>query len=448
MMKFILMILMFLILSNYWLIHMFMYLLLFMFMFMYSNNFMWMNNSYGLGLDQLSFLMIMLELVISLLMLLASTKMMMMNDYISIYLKNLVFMMFILFLMFSSINLFMFYILFESSLIPMLVIILGWGNQFERLQAGVYLMFYMIMFSLPMMVSIFYFFKNYYFLMMNIYLISIKSIFMFLMMLMVFIMKMPIYLIHLWLPKAHVEASISGSMILAGILLKLGGYGLIRIMENFVYLLMKFNFIFISVSLMGSFFVSMICLRQIDLKLLIAYSSIVHMGLVISSSMTLMNWGIWGSLLLMIIHGLCSSGMFCLVNIMYERLLSRSLYLNKGMMGVFPSLSLWWFLLSLGNISLPPSMSWLSEIKLLSSLLSWNYLNFILLMFIMFFSVMYMLYLYSYSQNGLMYKGLYFFYLTLREILLLFIHWIFINIFILKSEYFLMYLYMYMYMYM
>lgn len=156
----------------------------------------------------------------------------------------------------------------------------------------------------------------------------------------VFFVKIPIYLIHLWLPKAHVEAPISGSIILAGVILKLGGYGLFRVIKIFLNIGLKINFIFITISLIGRVYISLICLQQRDIKLLIAYSSVSHIGLVLRGLLTLNLMGMWGRLVLILGHGLCSSGLFCLANISYERLNRRSLYLNKGLMNFMPTLSI------------------------------------------------------------------------------------------------------------
>lgn len=124
-------------------------------------------------------------------------------------------------------------------------------------------------------------------------------------------------------------------------MLKLGGYGIIRVMKIFIGLTFDFLLIFIIIRLIGGIFISLICLRQSDMKSLIAYSSVRHIGLVLSGVLTLRFLGFKGALVLIVGHGLCSSGLFCLANISYERVGRRRLYLNKGILRVFPNLSLW-----------------------------------------------------------------------------------------------------------
>jgi len=148
--------------------------------------------------------------------------------------------------------------------------------------------------------------------------------------------KIPLYGVHLWLPKAHVEAPIAGSMILAAVLLKLGGYGIMRMMVLLDPLSKELAYPFIALALWGVIITGSICLRQTDLKSLIAYSSVSHIGLVAGGILIQTPWGFTGALVLMIAHGLASSALFCLANTNYERTHSRTIVLARGMQIILP----------------------------------------------------------------------------------------------------------------
>nr|UXP34518.1 NADH dehydrogenase subunit 4 [Monolepta hieroglyphica] len=422
--------------NKFWLVQWFFFLLSFIFLFFYSSFNFTFQLSYFLGMDLLSYVMILLSFWICSLMILASSKLFVNKNYSNLFLLILIFLMFSLFLTFSSMNLFMFYLFFEISLIPTLMLIIGWGYQPERLDAGIYLLFYTLLMSLPMMIMIFYLSEKFYLVIFLFLYQNLDSLFMYLCMNLVFFVKIPMFFLHLWLPKAHVEAPVSGSMILAGIMLKLGGYGLMRFMILFKNFIFNINLFFMSVSLIGGFFVSLICIRQSDMKSLIAYSSVSHMGLAFSGILTLNIWGSYGCLVMMVAHGLCSSGLFCLANIMYERIHSRSLYLNKGLLNIIPSLSLWWFLLISSNMAAPPSFNLLGEIMLINSIIGYSSFSMIFLSLMSFFSAVYSLFLYSYTQHGNFYAGIFaFFYIYKREFLLLLLHWFPLNVLFLKMEF-------------
>nr|AYN73231.1 NADH dehydrogenase subunit 4 [Kosciuscola tristis] len=424
--------------NSWWLVHSLMFMSSFFFMFSFYSYADLNMISYYFGVDYFSFSLILLSFWICSLMITASGSIYLSSYNSGFFIFMVLFLMIMLYCSFASLSLLSFYIFFEASLVPTLLLILGWGYQPERLQAGVYLIFYTLVASLPLLLSLFniYYFSNtlyfpllcdfgcYYFMF-------------YIFMVLAFLVKLPMFLVHLWLPKAHVEAPISGSMILAGVLLKLGGYGIFRVMKIISYLGLKFNYFWISLGLSGGVIVSFICFRQVDLKSLIAYSSVAHMSMVIGGLMTMNWWGCMGSLSLMIGHGLCSSGLFCLSNIIYERLGSRSLLINKGMINLMPSMALWWFLLSSSNMAAPPSLNLIGELSLLNSIMSWSSFSFLVLMFLSFFSAVYTLYMYSYSQHGSYYAGVYTCSLGyLREYHLLFLHWLPLNILCLSGEYF------------
>nr|YP_009231711.1 NADH dehydrogenase subunit 4 [Moloha majora]ALZ50229.1 NADH dehydrogenase subunit 4 [Moloha majora] len=392
----------------------------------------------SLGMDFLKYILIFLKMWIISLILLSSQKIKNSKNFNLNFLIVVIFLLLSLIITFSSMDYLLFYVSFEMSLIPTLILILGWGYQPERLQAGIYMWFYTLFLSLPLLVSLlsFYnfngsltlgitnlFFDSYFF----------NSIWYFSNIL-AFMVKLPVYLFHLWLPKAHVEASMAGSMILAGVLLKLSGYGLIRVLILFRHISLYYTWLWISLSLFGMIIICLMCLRQVDMKSLIAYSSVSHMGLVLCGLMVYNWWGLSGAVLVMVGHGLCSSGLFCLANMVYERVGSRSLLVSKGLLNFMPSMGLWWFLLSVSNMAAPPSLNLLGEISLIVSIISWSKLTMVLIMFISFFSAAYTLYLYSLSQHGKFLNSLYSVCSgKVNEYLSLFLHWFPLNIIVLKS---------------
>nr|WNH18613.1 NADH dehydrogenase subunit 4 [Chilomycterus antennatus] len=342
----------------------------------------WLFLSPHMATDPLSAPLLILTCWLLPLMILASQNHMMVEpiNRQRMYISLLTSLQFFLILAFGATEVIMFYVMFEATLIPTLFLITRWGNQTERLNAGTYFLFYTLAGSLPLLVALL--------LLQNttgtlslltlqytspLELTTYATKLWWAGCIIAFLVKMPLYGVHLWLPKAHVEAPIAGSMILAAVLLKLGGYGMMRILVILDPLTKELSYPFIILALWGIIMTGSICLRQTDLKSLIAYSSVSHMGLVVGGILIQTPWGFTGALILMIAHGLTSSALFCLANTNYERTHSRTMVLARGLQMALPLMTAWWFIASLANLALPPLPNLMGELMIIVSLLNWSW---------------------------------------------------------------------------
>lgn len=265
-------------------------------------------------------------------------------------------------------NLLIIYITFEASLIPTLILIIKWGYQPERLKSRFYFIIYTICARLPLLIIITKMNKTLFSIRIitntPLYLtqrISIQTLKISALIL-AFLVKTPIWTVHLWLPKAHVEAPVRGSIILAGILLKLGGWGLIQITKIRFKIIRNIKNLFYRINLWGTIIVGLICLRSVDLKILIAYSSVIHINIIILGIIRNSNLGVLGAIIIIIAHGIRSPGIFAIANVSYEITNTRNLIIQKGVIITQPKILFFWFLLAAANIAAPPSINLAREI--------------------------------------------------------------------------------------
>nr|YP_007183183.1 NADH dehydrogenase subunit 4 [Dictyocaulus eckerti]AFV32102.1 NADH dehydrogenase subunit 4 [Dictyocaulus eckerti] len=296
-------------------------------------------------------------------------------------------------LFFFSSNFLMLYVFFELSVFPILLMIMGFGYQIEKINSLYYLLFYSIICSLPF----FYVYYNVYFFLGFVILYFFVSWEFFFMLSLMFMMKFPVFFFHLWLPKAHVEAPTTASMLLAGLLLKLGTTGFLRIMKsmNFIY-----SNWWVYISFLGMLISIFICFFQSDVKSLAAYSSITHMSFLLMCIVFIYLPSKLSSLLLMMGHGYVSSLLFFFIGEFYYYNSTRMIYYFNGFFSFNVFYSMCLSLVFMFNVGLPLSLNFFSEFFSIVSGMFFSKLVIFVLFFYFFCGFYYSCYLLVLSFMG------------------------------------------------
>jgi proton-translocating NADH-quinone oxidoreductase chain M len=332
-----------------------------------------LNLSYSFGLDGISVHFFFLSSLLVFLCILFIWDETNFKDYaISLLVIEL-----LLLLIFSVLDLLLFYIFFEAILIPMYLIIGVWGSRERKIRAAYLFFFYTLCGSLALLIGILYIYNQVgtfnleYLLSWNFSLT--EQLFLWFAFFFSFASKIPMFPFHIWLPEAHVEAPTVGSVLLAGILLKLGVYGFLRFsLTLFSDASLYFAPLVYLLSIVGIVYASLSALRQTDMKRIIAYSSIAHMNLVTLGIFSFNVIGLEGSIIQSISHGFVSGGMFLLIGILYDRYHSRFLYYYGGIVHFMPIYAALFLIFTFANIAIPGTSSFTGEFLLLTGIYKTN----------------------------------------------------------------------------
>jgi len=302
-----------------------------------------------------------------------------------------------LILTFSSLDIFAFFIFFESTLIPMFLIIGTWGSRFRKIKAAYLFFLFTFVGSLTILFNLFYLFSQYgtinYYSLLNTQIPFYSQLIIWCCFFLPFCIKAPLFPFHILLPEAHVEAPTSGSMLIAGILLKLGTYGFLRFLvplcpdANLYF--QPFSF---TILCTGLLFTSLITIIQIDLKRIIAYSSVTHMTFLVIGILVFNFQSLQGSIILMLAHGFTSTALFYLVGCLYKRTHTRILIYYSGIAQLMPIFSFFIFIFCIANFGMPLTFNFIGEFLIFCGVVQNNLFLAIIVIIGLFCSLIYSMY--------------------------------------------------------
>lgn len=365
-------------------------------------SFYWFKLKYIFIIDGISFFFVILSSFLLSLCLLISWNW---SYKINIYLFCIFLSMFCLINIFLTTDFFILFFFFELIVVPLFLLVGIWGSRDRKIYASYLLFIYTLIGSIFALFAFIFLYSNkgisnFIFLLNSIFLEDYQ-IFLFLLLFFGFAVKVPIVPIHVWLPEAHVEAPTSGSVILAGIVLKLGFYIYMRLLvftfNGVLYYLMSFIFI---ISLLGLYLPSFSALAQIDIKKIIAYSSISHMNFSLIGLFCGNFIAIFGSFFMMFGHAIVSSALFSSIGILYDRYKTRLIFYYGGLVLLMPIWAVFFFVFILGNFGLPGTVNFVGEFTIFLGSFLVNNLIIVFCLFGLFLTLVYSLFLYTKVVNG------------------------------------------------
>jgi NADH-quinone oxidoreductase subunit M len=334
------------------------------------------NIHYNLGVDGISVLFILLTAFFTPIVVLAGWKVI--EKRVAQYMASFLIMSGIMIGVFSSLDAVLFYVFWEAMLIPMFLIIGVWGGQ-NRVYAAVKFFLYTLLGSLLMLVALIYLYNQSggSFAILDFHRVALPmtaQILIFIAFFFAFAVKVPMFPVHTWLPDAHVEAPTGGSVVLAAIMLKVGAYGFIRFSMPIVPdASHKLAGVMIALSLIAVVYIGLVALTQTDMKKLVAYSSISHMGFVTLGMFIFNAYGIEGGLLQMISHGFVSGALFLCIGVLYDRMHSRNIADYGGVVNSMPVFAAFFMLFAMANSGLPGTSGFVGEFMVILGAVKANF---------------------------------------------------------------------------